>query len=120
MMRASFPASTTKRIFGAGRAPMEDRHMKPNLSFSKKPHTSLLLATATLLLLSMQGAIFADDGTWNSSGSTDWNIDGNWLTNPAGGGYPGTTVGNTATFDNMSSVTSLFVTATLLNDIAAI
>jgi autotransporter-like protein len=92
--------------------------MKTKFSFSKKPHTSLLLATVTLLLLSMQSAIFADDATWNSSGSTDWNTNGNWLTNPAGGGYPGTTANDTATFNNLSSITSLFVSSSI--NIAAI
>ena len=94
--------------------------MKTKFSFSKKPHTSLLLATATLLLLSMQSATFADDASWISLGSTDWNTNGNWLTDPAGGGYPGTTAGNTATFRDLSSVTSLFVSATPANSIAAI
>jgi hypothetical protein len=94
--------------------------MKTKFSFPKKPHTSLLLATATLLLLSMQCGTFADDASWISLGSTDWNTNGNWLTDPAGGGYPGTTAGNTATFRDLSTVTSLFVSATPANSIAAI
>src|SRR5947208_11805996 len=94
--------------------------MKTKFSFSKKLHTSLLLATATLLLLSMQSATFADDASWISLGSTDWNTNGNWLTDPAGGGYPGTTAGNTATFRDLSDVTSLFVSVTPANSIAAI
>src|SRR5437762_10055019 len=94
--------------------------MKTKFSFSKKSHASLLLATATLLLLSMQSATFADDASWISLGSTDWNTNGNWLTDPAGGGYPGTTAGNTATFRDLSTVTSLFVSATPANSIAAI
>jgi hypothetical protein len=91
--------------------------MKTKFSFSKKPHTSLLLATATLLFLSMQCATFADDATWNSFGSTDWNTNGNWAPST---GYPGTTAGNTALFANLSSVTSLFVSVTPANSIAAI
>src|SRR4030095_4986520 len=59
--------------------------MKTKFSFSKKPHTSLLLATATLLFLSMQSATFADSGTWASLGSTDWNTDGNWVPVTVGG-----------------------------------
>src|SRR4030095_3708492 len=94
--------------------------MKTKFSFSKKPHTSLLLATATLLLLSMQCGTFADDASWISLGSTDWNTNGNWLTDPAGGGYPGTTAGNTATFRDLSTVTSLFVSASPANSIAGI
>src|SRR5437773_7156483 len=94
--------------------------MKTKFSFSKKPHTSLLLATATLLLFSMQSGTFADDGTWASLASTDWNTNGNWLTVPAGGTYPGTTAGNTATFHDLSTVTSLFVSLTPANSIAAI
>src|SRR5207237_1655091 len=94
--------------------------MKTKSSFFKKSHTSLLLATATLLLLSMQSATFADDGTWASLASTDWNTNGNWLTVPAGGTYPGTTAGNTATFHDLSTVTSLFVSLTPANSIAAI
>jgi autotransporter-associated beta strand protein len=94
--------------------------MKTKFSFSKKPHTSLLLATATLLLLSMQCGTFADDASWISLGSTDWNTNGNWLTDPAGGGYPGTTAGNTATFRDLSTVTSLFVSSSPANSIAAI
>jgi hypothetical protein len=94
--------------------------MKTKISFSKKPHTSLLLATATLLLLSMQCGTFADDASWISLGSTDWNTNGNWLTDPAGGGYPGTTAGNTATFRDLSDVTSLFVSATPANSLAGI
>src|SRR4030095_10636650 len=95
-------------------------NMKTKFSFSKKPHTSLLLATATLLLLSMQCGTFADDASWISLGSTNWNTNGNWLTDPAGGGYPGTTAGNTATFRDLSTVTSLFVSASPANSIAAI
>jgi len=110
------PASTPKTVFGAGVRQWRI-NMKTNFSFSKKAHTSLLLATATLLLVSMQSAIFADSGTWNSSGSTDWNTNGNWSPTT---GSPGTTASDTATFDNLSSVTSLFVSATLANDIAAI
>ena len=91
--------------------------MKTKISFSKKPHTSLLVATATLLLLSMQSATFADDGTWVSILSTDWNTNANWVGGP---GYPGTTAGNTATFHDLSDVTSLFVSATPANSIAAI
>ncbi len=94
--------------------------MKTKFSFSKKPRTSLLLATFTLLLLSAQTTISAVGPTWDSSLSTDWNTNGNWLTVPAGGGYPGTTAGNTATFNNLSSVTSLFLSATPANSIAAI
>src|SRR5438045_7943910 len=94
--------------------------MKTKFSFFKKPHTSLLLATVTLLLLSAQSATFADDASWISLGSTDWNTNGNWLTDPAGGGYPGTTAGNTATFRDLSTVTSLFVSVTPANSIAAI
>src|SRR5207237_2400465 len=92
-------------------------NMKTKFSFSKKSHTSLLLATATLLLLSMQCGTFADDGTWASLASTDWNTNGNWA---SAGGYPGTTAGNTATFGDLSNVTSLFVSATPANSIAAI
>src|SRR4029450_13167176 len=58
--------------------------------------------------------------SWISLGSTDWNTNGNWLTDPAGGGYPGTTAGNTATFRDLSTVTSLFVSASPANSIAAI
>src|SRR5438105_2568674 len=94
--------------------------MKTKSSFFKKSHTSLLLATATLLFLSMQSDTFADDGTWASLASTDWNTNGNWLTVPAGGTYPGTTAGNTATFRDLSTVTSLFVSVTPANSIAAI
>src|SRR5207248_1989637 len=70
--------------------------------------------------LSMQSATFADDASWISLGSTDWNTNGNWLTDPAGGGYPGTSAGNTATFRDLSTVTSLFVSVTPANSIAAI
>jgi autotransporter-associated beta strand protein len=94
--------------------------MKTKFRFSKKPHTSLLLVTVTLLLLSMQCGTFADDASWISLGSTDWNTNGNWLTDPAGGGYPGTTAGNTATFRGLSTVTSLFVSSSPANSIAAI
>ena len=115
-MRALFPTSALKRAFGAGPVPDGESTLKTKFSFSKN-YTSLLLATATLLLLSMQSGTFADDGTWASAFPTDWNTNGNWL--PVTG-YPGTTAGNTATFSDLSPVTSLFVSATPANSIAAI
>ena len=61
-----------------------------------------------LLFLSASSNLFAGSATWNSSSSTDWNTNANWM--PATG-YPGTTAGDTATFSNSSSVTSLFISS---------
>ena len=83
--------------------------MKTNRSFLNTTHI-FLLATVTLLLLSAQSLTFAASATWDSSASTDWNTNGNWLPNT---GYPGTGVGDTATFNNLSGVTSLFVFANI-------
>src|SRR5436305_7319694 len=91
--------------------------MKTNLSFLRNTTRIFFLVTATLLLLSAQSTTFAATAFWNSSGSTDWNTNGNWFPTI---GYPGTTAGDTALFQNFSSVTSLFVSATPANSIAAI
>jgi autotransporter-associated beta strand protein len=105
-----------QRICGVG-AGQWKINMKTKFSFSKKPHTSLLFATATLLLVSMQSATFADDLTWSTLDS-NWNIDDNWSPNT---GYPGTGVGDTAMFTNVVNVqTSLSVTATPANPLAGI
>src|SRR4029450_8110022 len=80
--------------------------MKTKFSFSKKPHTSLLLATATLLLLSMQSATFAGSGTWLlSPGSGDWNTGTNW----SSGTVPNSSA-DTATFA-ASNTTALGISA---------
>src|SRR5437762_13946430 len=96
-----------KRFFGAGVPQWRIKRMKTNLSFLRNTTHIFLLAAVTLLLLSARSLTFAGSATWDSSGSTDWNTSGNWL--PSVGGYPGITLGDTATFDNLSSVTSLFV-----------
>jgi len=94
--------------------------MKTKFSFSKN-HTSLLLAMVTLLLLSAQSTTFAGSATWDSTNilNTDWNTDGNWMIT-SGSGYPGTPPGttDTATFNNLSSTISLFISSSII--IAAI
>jgi hypothetical protein len=71
--------------------------------------TLLFTAAAGLILpLLAHSTTFAGSATWNSSGSTDWNTNANWTPTS---GYPGTTAGDTATFNNLSSVNSLFVSA---------
>jgi len=82
--------------------------MNTNLSFLKHTTHIFFLATVTLLLLSAPSATFAGTATWDSSGSTDWDTNANWTPNT---GYPGTGVGDTATFNNLSSVNSVFVSA---------
>jgi autotransporter-associated beta strand protein len=83
-------------------------------SFSQKATHIVFLVL--LLLLSARSTTFANSATWNAS-STNWNTNGNW--SPATG-YPGTTVGDTATFNNLSSVTVPFITATPTFPLAAI
>ena len=81
--------------------------MKTNFSLLKTHTRIFFLPTVTLLLLSAQSTTFAGSATWDSSGSTDWNTDGNW--SPATG-YPGSSgPTDVATFDNLSSVTSVFI-----------
>src|SRR6266404_3264713 len=89
------------------------KRMKTNRSFLRNITHIFFLATVTLLLLSVPSTTFADNATWDSTSllNTDWNTDGNWTTVPPGGTYPGTPPGttDTATFNNLSSTTSLFV-----------
>src|SRR5438477_54418 len=86
--------------------------MKTNLSFLRNSTHIFFLATVTLVLLSARRTTFAGSATWDSSSllNTDWNTNGNWSRNT---GYPGTGVGDTATFDNLSSTTSLFVSSSI-------
>src|SRR5262249_49324117 len=79
----------------------------------------------TVVLVLLSRTTFADSATWNSSGSsapfspqqTDWNTNGNWAPTS---GYPGTTAEDTATFDNLSNVTPLVVSASPPFPLAAI
>src|SRR4030095_288109 len=81
--------------------------MKTKFSFSKKTHTSLLVATATLLLLSMQSAIFAGSATWLATP-----VDGNWLNNNNWNPNPGFPNGSSdvATF-GVSNTTGVSITS---------
>lgn len=97
--------------------PAAPGHMRPNLGFSKQPHTPLLLGIAALLSLAAHSVTFAGSATWNSSGSTDWNTNTNWMPTS---GYPGSTASDTATFNNLSSITSVFISAIPANSLAAI
>jgi hypothetical protein len=84
--------------------------MKTKFSFSKKPHTSLLLAIATLLLLPMQSAIFAGSGTWLSMpGSGDWNLGTNWSsgTVPNGSSDTATFAVSNQTAVDISAITTV-------------
>src|SRR4029077_17222704 len=103
MMRAFFPAST-HRSFLALAADQEIKLMKRTVNFSNTARI-FFVATVTLLLLLTRSTAFAGSATWDSSGSMDWDSNGNWLPNT---GYPNGS-SDTATFDNMSSVTSIFV-----------
>src|SRR6266404_6338781 len=85
--------------------------MKTNFSFLKNTTQIFFLATVTLLLFSARSTTFAGDATWDSSGSTAWNLDGNWTPTSGYPGSSGTT--DTATFDNFSSTTSLFISSVI-------
>ena len=92
--------------------------MKMNLNFPKKiTHIFFLATIMALFLLSAPRTSFADNATWDSTSllNTDWNTNGNWTTVPPGGTYPGTPPGTTdiATFNNLSSTTSLFVSSSI-------
>src|SRR5260370_23790649 len=91
--------------------------MKTDLSFLRNPTRIFFFATVALLLLLAQSSTFAGSATWDSSGDTDWNTNGNWLPNT---GYPGTTASDTATFNNLSSVTSISISATPGNELDGI
>ena len=80
--------------------------MKTNFSFSKKPHTSLLLATATLLLLSMQSTTFAGSAAWNDTGG-GWNNNADWTPNT---GFPNGAA-DTATFNLANTFTAVGISA---------
>jgi fibronectin-binding autotransporter adhesin len=89
----------------------------PNFQLPQNTTRIFFLAVVTLLLLLTQSITLAGSATWDSSSSTDWNTNTNWT--PATG-YPGTTASDTATFNNLSSVTSLFISANPANAVSAI
>src|SRR5262249_34696184 len=69
--------------------------------------TSLLLATATLLFVSIESTILAGSATWDSNpGTGDWNTNSNWT--PATG-FPNGAL-DVATF-GMSNTTSVGISA---------
>jgi fibronectin-binding autotransporter adhesin len=88
--------------------------MKSNRSFSETPRGIFFLAAVTLLLLLTQSVTFAGSASWNDTGSA-WNTNADWTPNT---GYPGTTAGDTATFDLANTFTSVGISA--ITTVAAI
>src|SRR5262249_44997161 len=86
-------------------------------SFFLRGKYVVLFVTVFLLLLSARSTALAGSAVWNSSSSTTWNSNLNWFPTT---GYPGTSAGNTATFNNFSSVVVLFVSASPPFSIAGI
>src|SRR5262249_41881926 len=86
-------------------------------SFFLRGKYVVLFVTVFLLLLSARSTALAGSAVWNSSSSTTWNSNLNWFPTT---GYPGTSTGNTATFNNFSGVELLFVSASPPFSIAGI